>query len=168
MPAATILQWFWSLKNQSLSLFPLFSHLFAMLMGPDAMILVFWMLSFKPTFPLFSFTFIRRLFRFFANWATEACRLEPSEISKQIWKISSWSPRRREGESVSSVATLYYLKCQIFKKNYKTQKTMIHILEKIRQQKLPVRGTRYWIWRQGIKAANINIFKEQKELYLKK
>ena len=27
-------------------------------MGPDAMILVFWMLSFKPTFPLCSFTFI--------------------------------------------------------------------------------------------------------------
>ena len=30
-------------------------------MGPDAMILVFWMLSFKPTFSL-SFTFIKRLF----------------------------------------------------------------------------------------------------------
>ena len=28
----------------------------------DAMILVFWMLSFKPTFSLFSFTFIKRLF----------------------------------------------------------------------------------------------------------
>ena len=32
------------------------------LMGPDAMILVFWMLSFKPTFSLSSFTFIKRLF----------------------------------------------------------------------------------------------------------
>ena len=33
------------------------------LMGPDAMILVFfWMLSFKPGFSLFSFTFIKRLF----------------------------------------------------------------------------------------------------------
>ena len=31
-------------------------------MGPEAMILVFWMLSFKPTFSLSSFTFIRRLF----------------------------------------------------------------------------------------------------------
>ena len=28
-------------------------------MGPDAMILVFWMLSFKSTFPLSSFTFIK-------------------------------------------------------------------------------------------------------------
>ena len=31
-------------------------------MGPDAMILVFWMLSFKPTFSLSSFTFIKRFF----------------------------------------------------------------------------------------------------------
>ena len=31
------------------------------MMGPDSMILVFWMLSFKPAFPLSSFTFIKRL-----------------------------------------------------------------------------------------------------------
>ena len=31
-------------------------------MGPDAMILVFWILSFKPTFSLTSLTFIKRLF----------------------------------------------------------------------------------------------------------
>ena len=31
-------------------------------MGPDAMILAFWMLSFKPTFLLSSFTLIKRLF----------------------------------------------------------------------------------------------------------
>ena len=31
-------------------------------MGLDTMILVFWMLSFKPTFSLTSFTFIKRLF----------------------------------------------------------------------------------------------------------
>ena len=30
-------------------------------MGPDAMILIFWMLSFKPTFS-FSFNFIKRIF----------------------------------------------------------------------------------------------------------
>ena len=34
-------------------------------MGPDAMILVFWALSFKPTFSLYSFTFIKRLFSSF-------------------------------------------------------------------------------------------------------
>ena len=32
------------------------------MMGQDAMILVFWMLSFKPTFSLSSFTFIKRFF----------------------------------------------------------------------------------------------------------
>ena len=32
------------------------------LMGPDVMILVFWILSFKPAFSLSSFTFIKRLF----------------------------------------------------------------------------------------------------------
>ena len=31
-------------------------------MGPDAMILVFWMLSFKPAFSLSSFIFIKKLF----------------------------------------------------------------------------------------------------------
>ena len=31
-------------------------------MGSDAMIFVFWMLSFKPTFSLSSFTFIKTLF----------------------------------------------------------------------------------------------------------
>ena len=31
-------------------------------MGPDAMILVIWMLSFKPAFSLSSFTFIKRFF----------------------------------------------------------------------------------------------------------
>ena len=33
-------------------------------MGPDAMILVFWMLSFKPLFSLSCFTFIKRLFSY--------------------------------------------------------------------------------------------------------
>ena len=32
------------------------------MMGPDAKILVFWILSFKPTFLIFSLTFIKRLF----------------------------------------------------------------------------------------------------------
>ena len=36
------------------------------LMGLDAVILVFWMLSFKPTFSLSSFTFIKRLFSSFS------------------------------------------------------------------------------------------------------
>ena len=39
--------------------FPVICH---EVMGLDAMILVFWMLSFKPAFSLSSFTFIKRLF----------------------------------------------------------------------------------------------------------
>ena len=36
--------------------------IFHEVMGPNAMVLVFWMLSFKPTFSLSSFTFTKRLF----------------------------------------------------------------------------------------------------------
>ena len=59
MAAVTICSNFGAQEN-SLSLFPLFPHLFAM--GPHAMILVSWMLSFKPTFSLSSFNFINRIF----------------------------------------------------------------------------------------------------------
>ena len=37
-------------------------------MGPDAMIFIVWMLSFKPTFSLSSFTFIKRLFSSSLLW----------------------------------------------------------------------------------------------------
>ena len=51
------------IRINNLPLFPLFSHLFPMKWWePDAMISVFWRLSFKPIFSLFSFTFIKRLF----------------------------------------------------------------------------------------------------------
>jgi len=50
--------WDWT----ELSLFILFPHLFVMKWwGPDAMIFL-WMVNFKPTFPLSSFTFIKRVF----------------------------------------------------------------------------------------------------------
>jgi len=42
-------------------------------MGPDAMIFVFWMLSFKATFSLSSFTFIKRLFSFSLLLHKEGC-----------------------------------------------------------------------------------------------
>ena len=40
-------------------------------MGPDAMISIFWMLSFKPACSLSSFTFIKRLFSSFSPSATQ-------------------------------------------------------------------------------------------------
>ena len=50
-------------------------------MGPDAMILVFWMLSFKPTFSLSSFTFIKRLF---SSSLLSAMRVESSAYLKLL------------------------------------------------------------------------------------
>ena len=44
-------------------------------MGPDTMILVFWMLSFKPAFSLFSFTYIKRLFSSSSLSAIRWCHL---------------------------------------------------------------------------------------------
>ena len=55
-PSAVILE---PPKIKSLTVCPSISH---EVMGPDAMILVFWKLSFKPTFSLSSFTFIKRIF----------------------------------------------------------------------------------------------------------
>ena len=43
-------------------LLPLFFHLFAWVMGPDAVIFIFWMLSFKSAFSLSPFTLNKRLF----------------------------------------------------------------------------------------------------------
>ena len=49
-------------------------------MGLDAMILVFWMWSFKPTFSLSSFTFIKRLFSSSMNYSSRAHKeLDTSE-----------------------------------------------------------------------------------------
>ena len=46
-------------KRKSVTVSPSVCH---DVVGPEAMISVFWMLSFKPTFSLSSFTFIKRLF----------------------------------------------------------------------------------------------------------
>ena len=45
-------------------------HCFCLLwvMGRDAMLLVFWMLSFKPAFSLSAFTFIKKLLSSFSTW----------------------------------------------------------------------------------------------------
>ena len=61
MAEVTIFNDFGAQENKSLSLFPFFPHLFAM-MGAVPVILVFWMLSFKPAVLLSSFTFFKRLF----------------------------------------------------------------------------------------------------------
>ena len=59
------LQWFWGPKNKgTVSIIsPSICHEVVRL---DAMIFIFWMLSFKPTFSHSSFTFIKRLFSSFS------------------------------------------------------------------------------------------------------
>ena len=49
-------------KIKSVTISIVFPSICHEVIGPDAMILVFWMLSFQPTFSLSSFTFIKRLF----------------------------------------------------------------------------------------------------------
>ena len=62
MAAITICSDFGAQKNKVCHCFHYFPSICHEVMGLDAMILVFWMLSFKPMFSLSSFTFIKRLF----------------------------------------------------------------------------------------------------------
>ena len=58
-PSAVILE---PIKLKSVTVSTVSPSICHEVMGPDAMILVFWMLSFKPTFSLLFFSFIRSLF----------------------------------------------------------------------------------------------------------
>ena len=58
-PSAVILE---PKKIKSVAAFTVSPSICHEVMGPDAMILVFWTLSFKSAFSLSSFTFIKRLF----------------------------------------------------------------------------------------------------------
>ena len=60
-PSAVILE---PPKIKSATVSTVFPSICHEVMGLDAMILVFWMLSFKPTFSLSSFTFVKRLFSY--------------------------------------------------------------------------------------------------------
>ena len=62
MAAVTICSDFGAQKNKVWHCFHCFPNISHEVMGPDAMIFVFWMLSFKPTFSLSSLTFIKRPF----------------------------------------------------------------------------------------------------------
>ena len=62
MAAVTICSDFGAQKLKLATVSTVSPSIYHEVMGPDAMILVFWMLSFKPTFSLSSFTFFKRLF----------------------------------------------------------------------------------------------------------
>jgi len=57
-------------------------------MGPDAMILLFWMLSFKPTFKFSSFTFIKSLFSFSSLSAISVA--SSAYLRLLIFLLESW------------------------------------------------------------------------------
>ena len=60
-------------------------------MGLDVMILVFWMLSFKPAFSLSSFTLLNSLLAFYQQsgviYISEAVDISPSNLDSSLWFI---------------------------------------------------------------------------------
>ena len=62
------------------------------MMGPDAMILLFWMLSLKPTFSV-SFTFIKRVFTSSLSHKggviciSEVIDISPSNLDSSLWSL---------------------------------------------------------------------------------
>ena len=54
-------------------------------MGPDAMIFVFWILSFKPTFSLSTFTFIERL-----SWSQSPLKQPSMKSTFTHWTNAFW------------------------------------------------------------------------------
>ena len=78
-PSAVILE---LKKRKSVTVFIVSPSICHEVMGPDATMLVFWMLSFKPTFSLSSFTFIKRLF---SSSSPSAIRVVPSAYMRLHW-----------------------------------------------------------------------------------
>ena len=83
--------------------------------GADAVVLVFWMLSFKPAFSLFSFTFIKRFFRSFLLFAIKVVSsaylrlliffpavLIPSCASSSLafHMMYSWYKLKKQGDNI--------------------------------------------------------------------
>ena len=78
-PSAVILE---PKKVKSVSVSTLSPSICHEVMGPDAMILVFLMLSFKPTFSLSSFTFIKRSFS--SSSLSEVTDISPSNLDSSL------------------------------------------------------------------------------------
>ena len=93
MTAVTICSDFGAQENKSVTVSIVSSSIYHEVMGLDAIILAFWMLSFRSAFSL-SFTFIKRLFILFLSWPsrslpwnTRYCLLSHS------WFPHLWTPR---------------------------------------------------------------------------
>ena len=82
-------------KTKSLTISTVSPSICHEVLGPDAMIFVFWMLSFKPTFSLSTFTFIKRLFSSSSLSAircviciSEVIGISPSNLDSSLCFIS--------------------------------------------------------------------------------
>ena len=78
MAAVTICSDFGAQKNKVYTVSNVSQSISHEVKGPDAIIFVFWMLSFKSTFSLFSFTFIKRLFSSSFTFTTLSIRVVSS------------------------------------------------------------------------------------------
>ena len=79
-------------------------------MRPDAMILVFWMFSFKPTFSLSSFTFIKKLF---SSSSVSAIRVVSSAYLRLL--ILPLAILIQACSSFSSAFCMMYSTCKLHK-----------------------------------------------------
>ena len=89
-------------------------------MGPHAMILVFWMLSFKPAFSLYSFSLIKRLFSSFSLFAirvvsfcrditlpTKVCLVKAMVFPVVMYGCESWTVKKA-GHQRTDAFELWY------------------------------------------------------------
>ena len=92
LPSAVILE---PKKIKSVTVFPSTCH---DVMGLDVMIFVFWMLSFKSTFSLSTFTFIKRLF---SSSSLSAIRVVSSAYLRLLIILLEYKTWRREWQTTS-------------------------------------------------------------------
>ena len=91
-----LISWLQSPSAVILELKKVVSHCFPIYLPWSAMIFIFWMLNFKPTFSLSSFTFIKRLSFFFAfchkggvSCISEVIDIFPSNLDSSLCFIQS-------------------------------------------------------------------------------
>ena len=85
MAVVSICSDFGAPKIKSVTVSAVSPSIYHEVMGPDAMILVFWMLSLKPTFSLSSFTFIKRLFSSSLSAIRVSCKTLFKELSQYVY-----------------------------------------------------------------------------------
>ena len=115
MSAVTIFSDFGSQEKKTVtsSTFP--ASICHEVMGPDAMILVFLILSFKPAFSLFSFTLIKR---FFCSSLLPAIRMVSSAYLKLIFVLAILIPAH---DSSCLAFHVMYSECKLNKQGNNIQ-----------------------------------------------